>query len=268
MTNRFKAPLHLLLILGVAGGVGLLIRFGLDSLTLTRLFPKTFTRTPPLSGTSSIGIGTAPSPMASSLPSRVPSTGVPTEAASPPSVTEQDRAQLQMLRSVLQSRNDNDPRLDSELRQLSPGARALFREEYRRVPAESRNERGTIVFLLGRNLETEEDFRFLQTVLSEPQCLSLTHCNSAPPRGDADDQEHHHSSLDATTLSYPQLVALKSLARLLPDSGGEAAPPATTPAAGVSAQQQNWSRDTLEVAARSSDPSVAKLARAMLERYR
>lgn len=73
-------------------------------------------------------------------------------------------------------------------------------------PPESRNDRGTIVFLLGRNLSENSDFSFLDLVLSEDLCMSLAHCDQTENinliEGDT------HSDL---LLVYPQIVALKSL---------------------------------------------------------
>lgn len=114
--------------------------------------------------------------------------------------------QVKLLREILTSRNDNDHRLDSKLKVLSTDAKKLFREEYRASPPESRNDRGTIVFLLGRNLSENSDFKFLDGVLSEDLCMSLFNCGQAENinliEGDT------HSDL---LLVYPQIVALKSL---------------------------------------------------------
>ena len=69
------------------------------------------------------------------------------------------KAQLATLEEILGSRNDNDPRLDRGFVGLSPEARELFREKYRSLAPERRNERGTIVYLLGKNLQTADDWR-------------------------------------------------------------------------------------------------------------
>lgn len=113
--------------------------------------------------------------------------------------------ELEELRAVLAARDDNDPRLDASFRGLSPQAKALFREEYRKLPRESLNERGTIVHLLGRELAGPEDWAFLKEVLAEPPCLSLADCRR-PPSGPGQPG-------DAVTLAYPALVALESARR-------------------------------------------------------
>lgn len=128
-------------------------------------------------------------------------------------VTEQDRKQVLVLDAVIATKNDNDPRLDRELRELSPAARELFRERYRSYPNEQRNEKGTVVFLLGRELNSAEDFQFLGEVLNEPPCLSLESCTHEGARASGAD-EHRDLGVD-TTLAYPQIVALKSLERHL-----------------------------------------------------
>lgn len=119
-------------------------------------------------------------------------------------------AQLAMLEEILLSKNDNDPRLDSAFKELSLQAKRLFRQKYRQLPAEERNERGTIIYLLGRNLRSAEDWEFLHTVVNEQPCLSLADCSKetrAVPDG--------HLSI---TLAYPALVALKQAERTLNES--------------------------------------------------
>lgn len=123
-------------------------------------------------------------------------------------------AQLAMLEEILLSKNDNDPRLDSAFRELSLQAKRLFRQKYRQLPAEERNERGTIIYLLGKNLSSAEDWEFLRAVVSEPPCLSLENCSretDAAPGG-------NYTSGEAVALAYPALVALKQAERALGES--------------------------------------------------
>jgi hypothetical protein len=107
--------------------------------------------------------------------------------------------------------NDNDPRLGTAFSDLSPEAKNLFRSEYRQLPAERRNELGTVVYLLGRNLKTEEDWAFMRDVVTAPPCLSLANCSREVKAGP--------DSLTATgaeiTLSYPAIMALKRAERML-----------------------------------------------------
>ena len=119
----------------------------------------------------------------------------------------QDKAAL--LDEVLRARNDSDPRLESAFNGLSVETRRSFRETYRRLPPEKRNQRGTIVYLLGKNLAAAEDWAFLREVAGESPCLSLADCSKADP----DD-----SVGDETTLSYPALVALVQAERVLKEN--------------------------------------------------
>jgi hypothetical protein len=114
-------------------------------------------------------------------------------------------ARLRELDEILASKNDNDPRLDRDFSGLSTEEKSAFRRRYDSLPLESRNERGTIVFLLGRSLASAEDWTFLRRVVDEPPCLSLADCAKAP----AGSSEPG----DDVTLAYPALVALKLAAR-------------------------------------------------------
>ena len=119
-------------------------------------------------------------------------------------------AKLAVLEEILRSGNDNDPRLDRAFNDLSPQAKRLFRQKHHQLPAEERNERGTIIYLLGKNLNSAEDWEFLHTVINEQPCLSLEDCSKemkAVPDG--------HLS---TALAYPALVALKQAERTLSES--------------------------------------------------
>ncbi len=172
---------------------------------------------------------------------------------------EESQAQLKILGEVLVSKNDNDPRLDQELRNLGPRTRAKMRELYLTLPQEQLSEKGTLVFLLGRNLQDEKDFKFIQDVLSEPACLSLANClrsagsasqageGERPAQGDGGTLEAghpHDNGVDSVTLIYHQLVAVRMVARLVREDK-------------VNASNQEWVRKTLEVARRSPIARVA-----------
>jgi len=91
--------------------------------------------------------------------------------------------------------------LDRDFKGLSAAEKRAFREKYRSLPREKVNERGTIVYLLGKNLSEAADWAFMKRVVSEPPCFSLADCSKksadAPSPG------------DEVTLAYPQLVALE-----------------------------------------------------------
>ncbi len=152
-------------------------------------------------------------------------------------------AKLEELRDILRSKNDNDPRLDADFNALTPEAKRLFRAEYASLPLTRRNERGTIVFLLGRNRLDADDWTFLRDVVGEPPCLSLADCAKNPST--ADDEARG----DEVTLAYPQLIALKLTEMRLADKDSAA------PIRGV-----------LDAARRSSSRAVQRTAERLSRR--
>lgn len=148
------------------------------------------------------------------------------------------RAKLAALEDVLRARDDNDPRLDREFEGLSPEAKARFREAYAALAPERRNERGTIVYLLGRNLSAPEDWAFLAAVAGESPCLSLADC--ARPSAQAGGPG------DEVTLAYPALVAVRQAARAARAGGSK-----------------EGTRRVLEAARGSRSPAVTRLARGL-----
>lgn len=113
-----------------------------------------------------------------------------------------------LLEELLRAGNDNDPRLDTAFEALDENERAAFRRRYAELPPESRNQRGTIVYLLGRNLRTAEDWAFLRRVVAEPPCRGLSDC----AKEDGADEPGL-----SVTLAYPALVALEQAKRGLAD---------------------------------------------------
>jgi len=135
-----------------------------------------------------------------------PNSGTPiTIDASP-----RDLQQLKIVNEILGSKNDNDPRMDTELKQLSPAGKAMLRARYSSLQTESRNERGTLVFLVGRELSTADDLAFIKQVLSESPCYSLSHCDREDAAANGPG-ERHWEGANEVTLAYPQIVALKQL---------------------------------------------------------
>ncbi len=146
-----------------------------------------------------------------------PAAPVPEQKAAPSRIPKPEAA-LKLLEDVLAKGNDNDPRLDRDFNDLSPQAKHLFRQKYGKLPAEYRNDKGIIVFLLGRkNLRTDEDWAFLRSVVSEPACLSLQDCSKPMPADDSQDTP----GLEVT-LAYPQLVALDEAQKALAAQGAAA----------------------------------------------
>lgn len=126
---------------------------------------------------------------------------------------------LEILNEIFKSKNDNDPRLDQDLRSLSSTDKVVLKEKYSQLPVESRNERGTIIFLLGRNINANEDLFFFNQVFSESKCLSLEDCTKI---GNESASSEHTGSTE-TTLAYPQIVALKALENFLAQNPQSAA---------------------------------------------
>lgn len=140
-----------------------------------------------------------------------------------PRAGDEARDSLRRLEDVLRAGNDNDPRLDRDFQGLSPQAKELFRAKYRSLPPERRNERGTIVYLLGMNLSSTDDWAFLKEVVGEPPCLSLADCSKRAVGGGLGEE---------VTLAYPSLVALRQAQRALEQAAGvvEAAEASKAPA--------------------------------------
>ena len=151
----------------------------------------------------------------------------------PTAVSARDAALLRTLDEIFRSRNDNDPRLDSDFNDLSPGAKRLLRSKCAGLPRELRNERGTIVYLIGRSASSPEDWAFLREAAGEPPCLSLADCSVAAPAGLGDE----------VTLAYPALVALKQAQAALQ--------------AGRAVEQ---ARSVIEAGKKSRVPAVVRLA--------
>lgn len=120
-----------------------------------------------------------------------------------------DQEKWNVFKIILQSKNDNDRRLDSDLKQMSPAVHEALYETYETLPDEDRNGRGLITFLIARNISTAEDLQFLKKVYQETPCLSLADCKTLGP------DDSHHSSVEQTTLTYPQMSALYMLEKQL-----------------------------------------------------
>jgi hypothetical protein len=118
------------------------------------------------------------------------------------------REKLQTLNDIMISKNDNDPRLDKDLKNLSPEDKLALKDFYTNLKAESLNEKGTVVFLLGRDIQNVNDVDFMKNVLGEEPCLSMDNCLVKNVSADS-----HIDSVNQTTLTYPQQVALESLLR-------------------------------------------------------
>jgi hypothetical protein len=116
-------------------------------------------------------------------------------------------AKLKILDEIFATKNDNDGRLDTEFNDISPELREALIVSYKSMPKERLNERGTVIFLLGKKIENESDLDFFQEVIAEAPCLSLTDCSTDSTveiPGEA-----HLAEAQETTLVYPQLMSLR-----------------------------------------------------------
>lgn len=153
-----------------------------------------------------------------------------------------------LLKEILNSKNDNDPRIDTELKVLDNVVKSRLINYYKSLNKEQLNERGTVVFLMGRNLTTPQDLNFLKEVLNEGECLSLSNCTIAEGGSDP-----HHQGTEATTLAYPQLMALLALDKLL--SGNP------------TAEQKKWALDQLQESSKSPITLVQRKAENLLLKH-
>jgi len=183
-------------------------------------------------------------------------------------VTARDHELDGILSQIFKSKNDNDPRLDTEFKNLSPGTKYLLKQKYASLPAEARNERGTIVFLLGRDLAnsgTASDFQFFDQVGAEPPCRSLGDCSQETNAGPEDS---HEETAIGVTLSYPQQVLMHTLQDYLSRQQSEHQ-------AGQQASQSQGGANslvdpalhTLQVMAHSGNPSITAKAQELSNRY-
>lgn len=129
------------------------------------------------------------------------------------------QAKLKILEEVLNSKNDNDPRLDSEFETLTEEMREALVDTYKTMPKESLNERGTVVFLLGKNISSEKDLEFFQELITETPCLSMIDCSKEANLENPGDE--HLAESQETTLIYPQLMALRLVSASYEDSKSE-----------------------------------------------
>lgn len=120
-------------------------------------------------------------------------------------LNQNDQAKLTVFKEILISRNDNDPRLDQVFKHNSKELKEVLQKIYQKLPMESRNERGTIAYLIARDIQTEEDVQFLEGVFKEDPCLSLEDCKTIS------NDDPHFSGINQTSANYPQQVVLYQL---------------------------------------------------------
>jgi hypothetical protein len=137
-------------------------------------------------------------------PSATPPAAALIEAA-PKTLSVDEQKKWEALREILSSKNDNDPRLDKDLKNLSQNFHAELYDVYQKLPMEKRNERGLVAFLIARDLKSEKDFDFLKSIYNESPCLSLGDCTTRAA------SDPHLSNIDEGSMNYPQLTVLYQL---------------------------------------------------------
>lgn len=140
----------------------------------------------------------------------VSTTSAPADVPPSPTLspTAEGETPLGVIREILRTRNESDPRLDQVLRQLSAQDKGMIRQMYRELPSEDRSGRGLLAFTIARGEISPQDMRFLRAVVQEKPCLSLVDCSRADQEIDV-----HNSHVDEVSLVYPQLASLYQLRR-------------------------------------------------------
>lgn len=121
----------------------------------------------------------------------------------------EDKAKWFVFESIFNSKNDNDPRMDRELKRLSIPLHEALYEKYDSLLPENHSGKALIAYLIARDLSTNSDAQFLKKVFQESPCLSLADCKSRPT------ENSHHSGVEQTTLVIAQLNVLYSLEQKL-----------------------------------------------------
>ena len=138
-------------------------------------------------------------------------------AATMDALSAHDKEQLQVLFEIFKSKNDNDPRMDQVLKNLSPALKDALQKQYSEMKMELRNERGTIAFLISRELKegrgAPSDVQFLKSVLQEKPCLSLSDCSKSSNSQSIEEQ--HLMGVEETTAQYPQLITMQTIKQAL-----------------------------------------------------
>lgn len=124
---------------------------------------------------------------------------------SPSGLSEKDRKAWSVLEEILISKNDNDPRMDQDFKDMSSELHEALYKKYDSLQMENRNGRGLVVFLIARDLKSSADTEFLRKIYQESPCTSFEDCKSVG----SDDP--HFSGINQTSLMYPQLAGLYAL---------------------------------------------------------
>ncbi len=130
--------------------------------------------------------------------------------ATPQGFSEVETKQWTVFQEIVNSRNDNDPRIDQDLKTLSPKMHENLMKAYQNLPMENRNSRGLIAFLVARDLQSAKDVQFLKSIYQEQPCMSMGDCSKTEANPDP-----HAEATNQTSLNYPQLAGLYQLEQKL-----------------------------------------------------
>jgi len=170
----------------------------------------------------------------------------------PSSLSAADLAKFKDFQEIARSKNDNDPRLDTEFRSLSPDLKKALQDFYQQMAPEKRNEKGLVVFLIARDLKTADDALFLRSVYAEEPCLSMESCKILTA------SDPHLSFADQVSLNYPQMAGLYQLEKKL----------AANPEFLKDPNLREKIRGILDQAVKYGVPSVQKRAEEIQNRFR
>ncbi len=169
----------------------------------------------------------------------------------PRSLSPAEQKQWTLFQEILNSRNDNDARVDTELRDLTPEFKESLRSAYSQLPAENRNARGFAAFLIAREIRDVRDLQFLKEIFQESPCLSFQKCSQV---GDPDP---HLDGINETSLNYPQLVSLYQLQKQLE----------ANPSLLQSSEMKTAFSETLREARQFPNSAIQAKARELQEKY-
>lgn len=164
-----------------------------------------------------------------------------------PVLNHKDAEKFKIFLEILKSGNDQDPRLDRELKGLSEPLKRELTKKYQEMDQEKFSARGLVAFLIGRELSSSADFQFAQSVLNEPVLVQDAHEVPA---------QNHHAAVDQITRVYPQMVTLEMIEAKWKEGGvwGEEIKKSFTP--------------TLESLSQSRNLRIASRARELLQLFK
>lgn len=166
-------------------------------------------------------------------------------------LSQEDQIKYSVFTEILKAKNDNDPRLDSELSHLSLDLHRVLIETYTQLKPEDRSARGLVSYLIARDLKNIEDVEFIKKIFQETACLSLENCQQLTA------DQSHHSVTTETTLAYPQLAALYQIDQQIQKN----------PSLLNSADKRSYYEQILTQAESYTIPSVHQKARLLRQKY-